>query len=87
MTEDQAIKAASQRREFPETMEIMGRIREALAAKLFLTPVNARDEREALYIRVQAIDAMTGEMSNILTTTASEKDIAEYVESLATTGK
>lgn len=87
MTEDQAIKAASQRREFPETMEQLGRIRDALAAKLFTTPISAKDVREDIYTRVQAIDALTAEMSNILTTTASEPQIAAYVESLATTGK
>jgi len=68
-------------------MEIMGRIREALAERLFKTPVGAHIEREEIFLRVQTIDAMTGEMDQILRTAGSEQDITAYVESLATTGK
>lgn len=85
MTEEQAAKASAQRREFPETMEIMGRIRAALAERLFKTAITAKDEREDLFLRVQAIDAMTGEMQTLLAGAASEAEIAAYVESLATT--
>lgn len=86
MTEEQQIKANAQRREFPETMEIMARIRAALAERLFKTAVNAHIEREELFLRVQTLDAMTTEMGNLLATNASEDAINEYVESIATTG-
>lgn len=85
MTEEQALKANAQRREFPETMEIMGRVRAALAEAVFKTPIAAKDIREDLYTRVQAIDAMTDEMGKLLATNASEDAIKAYVEELATT--
>lgn len=87
MTEEQAKKAQAQAREFPEAMEILGRIRDALAAKLFQTAVLDRDTREELYLRVQSLDAMKSEMTSLLAANAGERAIAEYVESLATTGK
>lgn len=68
-------------------MEIMGRIRDALAEKLFQTAVLDRDAREQIYIRVQAIDAMISEMTVILANNASEHSITEYAERLATTEK
>jgi hypothetical protein len=83
MTEDQALKAAAQNREFPETLEIIDRIRNALAAKVFETPVLARDVREELYLRVQSLDAMRTEMQNILTANSSEEAIRAYAEKLA----
>lgn len=86
MTEEQAHKAKAQAREFPETLEIMGRIRNALAAKLFKTALSATQEREDLYLRVQTLDAMTDEMAQLLASNAGEKAITEYVESFATTG-
>jgi hypothetical protein len=43
MTEAEKLRA--QMREFPEAMEIIGRIRAALAESLFLTPIGAKDER------------------------------------------
>lgn len=85
MTEEQARKAQAQSREFPETMEIMDRIRNALAERVFKTPVNAVQERENLYLRVQTLDAMKAEMESLLAGTASEKAVQEYVSSLATT--
>lgn len=85
MTEEQARKAQAQAREFPETMEIMVRIRDALAAKLFETAVLDRDTREELYIRVQSLDAMKTEMAKLLTSKAGDEAIQEYVESLTTT--
>lgn len=87
VTEDQAKKAQAQAREFPETMEILGRIRDALAAKLFQTAVLDRDTREELYLRVQSLDAMKTEMAALLAASAGDKAIQEYVESLATTEK
>lgn len=83
--EERKAKARAQAREFPETMEIMGRVREALAASLFKTPVAAKDIREDLYTRVQAIDALIGEMDRILNEIKSDTDITAYVESIATT--
>lgn len=85
MTEEQVRKARAQSKEFPEAMEIMGRVREALAASLFKTPVAAKDIREDLYTRVQAIDALIGEMGHILNEIKSDTDITAYVEKLATT--
>jgi len=87
MTEDQARKAKGQDREFPETMEILARVREALAARLFLTAIGEAAIREDLYTRVQALDALQTEMAAILATNASEKAMAEYAESIAPTGK
>lgn len=87
MTEEQALKARSQAREFPETMEIMARIRAALADRVFKTPISAQTEREDLYLRVQTLDAMMEEMQSLLTTGASEKAVDEYAEQIATTGK
>lgn len=83
MTEEERLKAARQKREFPETMEIMDRLRSALADRVFKTPVSARDEREDLYTRVQALDALKTEMKTILTATASEDAVEEYLKGLA----
>jgi hypothetical protein len=84
---DEARKAQAQVREFPETMEIMWRIRNALAETLFQTDVLDSDTREQIYIRVQALDTMTAEMAQLLAANAGEKVIQEYVEKIATTGK
>ena len=86
MTEDQARKAQAQAREFPETMEILAKVRAALAEQVFLTPVNASAQREDLYTRVQAIDALIGEMNAILTGIKSDEEYRKYAESVATTG-
>lgn len=85
MTEDQARKAQAQAqaREFPETIEILERVRAALAEQVFKTPVTAAAQREDLYTRVQALDALLNEMTAILASNASEKAITEYAESLA----
>lgn len=87
MTEEQARKAQAQAREFPETMEILDRVRAALAEQVFLTPISASAIREDLYTRVQAIDALRTEMNTILTGIKAEKDYREYAESIATTEK
>ena len=87
MTEDQARKAQAQAREFPETLEILTRVREALAARLFLTNVADSAIREDIFTRVQAIDALRDEMAQILAANASERAIEEYAERIATTGK
>jgi Trp operon repressor len=60
MTEEQARKAKPKASEFPETLEILAKVRAALAEQVFLTPVNASAVREDLYTRVQAIDALMG---------------------------
>lgn len=85
MTEEQTLKAQAQAREFPETMEIMGRIRDALAAQLFKTKVSETQIREDLYLRVQTLDAMKNEMGILLAEGASEIAINEHIKSLATT--
>lgn len=82
MTEDQARKAQAQSREFPETMEILGRVREALAARVFTTTVAEQAVREDLYTRVQALDALRDEMAGILANHAGQKAIEAYVEDL-----
>lgn len=87
MNEDLARKAQAQAREFPETMEILARIRTALAERVFITSVNDTQERENLYLRVQAIDAMMGEMQLLLATSASTDVIEEYAKHFATTGE
>lgn len=87
MTEDQARKAQAQGREFPETLEILAKVRTALAEQVFLTPVNASAVREDLYTRVQAIDALCKEMSTILTGIKADADYRAYAESIATTEK
>lgn len=87
MTEDQAVKARAQSREFPETMEILAKVRTALAEQVFLTPVSASAVREDLYTRVQAIDALIAEMDTILTGIKSDDAYREYAERLATTEK
>lgn len=83
MTEEQARKAQAQAREFPETMEILGRVRDALAARVFTTTLADQAIREDLYTRVQAIDALRDEMAAILASHAGEKAIEAYVEQLA----
>jgi hypothetical protein len=83
MTEDQARKAQAQNREFPETLEIIDRIRDALAAQVFKTPVLATQVREELYLRVQSLDAMKAEMQSLLTANSSEEAIRAYAEQLA----
>lgn len=87
MTEDETRKAKAQFREFPESMEIMDRIRGALAEKMFKTDVLDTKLREEIFLRVQTLDAMKQEMISILAGNASEQDIAAYIEKLATTGK
>jgi len=87
LTEDQARKSQAQQREFPETLEILARVREALAAQVFKTPVSANDAREDLYTRVQALDALRDEMATILASNASERTIEEYAASVATTAE
>ena len=86
MTEEQALKAKAQAREFPETIEIMSRIRAAMAERLFKTAIADTQIREDLYLRVQTLDAMKDEMQMLLANDAGEKAIEAYVESLATTG-
>lgn len=83
MTEDQARKAQAQNREFPETMEILGRVRDKLAAQVFVTTISASAAREDLYTRVQALDALRSEMAKIMAVNASETAIQAYVEELA----
>lgn len=87
MTEEQARKAQAQAREFPETMEILAKVRAALAEQVFLTPISASAVREDLYTRVQAIDALRVEMDSILTGFRADKDYREYAESVATTAE
>lgn len=87
MTEEQARKAQAQAREFPETMEILTRVRAALAEQVFKTPISASAQREDLYTRVQAIDALTAEMQTILTGIQADKAYREYAESIATTAE
>lgn len=87
MTEEQARKARAQSREFPETLEILGRVRNALAAELFRTKLSEREVREDIYTRVQALDALKNEMATILASNGSEDVIEAYLESIATTGK
>jgi len=87
LTEDEARKAQAQNREFPETLEVLGRVRDALASKLFLTTLDQQPVREDIYTRVQALDALRDEMARILATNASEKDIEAYLQTLPTTGK
>jgi hypothetical protein len=83
MTEEQARKASAQQREFPETLEILSRVRTALAEQVFKTPVSAKDTREDLYTRVQALDALSAEMASILASNASDRAIEEYAELIA----
>lgn len=87
MTEEQAREAQAQAREFPEALKIIDRIRAALAERVFQTAISAQQEREDLYTRVQALDALKSEMESLLANSASEKAITEYIESLATSGK
>lgn len=87
MTEEQARKAQAQQREFPETMELLGRVREALAARVFTTNIADTAIREDLYTRVQALDALSGEMASILANNAGQHAIEEYAERIATTEK
>lgn len=83
MTEDQARKAQAQQREFPETMEILGRVRDALAARVFQTKVADQAIREDLYTRVQTLDALRDEMALILANNAGEEAIEAYIATLA----
>lgn len=83
MTEDEKRKLQAQTREFPETVEIIDRIRDALAARLFKTAVLDSKSREEIYLRVQSLDAMKEEMQRILAEGASEKAIEAYAASLA----
>lgn len=87
MTEEQALEAKAQEREFPKTMEILAKVRAALAEQVFKTPISASAQREDLYTRVQAIDALTHEMQTILTGIQSDKDYRQYAESIATTAE
>lgn len=87
MTEEQARKAQAQSKEFPQTKEILAKVRTALAEQVFLTPVNASAAREDLYTRVQAIDALMVEMDTILTGIKSDEAYRKYAESIATTEK
>lgn len=87
MTEEEARKADAQNREFPETIEILGKLRDKLAERLFQTNIADKDLREDIYTRVQALDALRNEMAAILTANGSEKQMRAYIESLATTGK
>lgn len=87
MTEAEAIKAAAQKREFPETMEIFARIRAAMAEQLFKTKVSETVIREELFLKVQTLDAMIGEMEMLLANSASEDAVTDYIEALATTGE
>ena len=87
MTDAEAKKARAQDREFPETLEILGRIRTALATRMFQTNVGDSTEREAIFLRVQTIDAMTQEIEEILRTNKAGKELDEYAAKFATTEK
>lgn len=85
MTEEQASrKASAQVREFPEAMEMMARIRAAMAARLFETDVGQSEVREGLYLRVATLDAMMKEMQGLMADAAGDKAIQVYVEELVT---
>ena len=68
-------------------MEILTKVRDALAEQVFKTPVSASAVREDLYTRVQAIDALTAQMGSILTGIRSDEEYRKYAESVATTGE
>lgn len=78
------LKRAAQMREFPQTMAIMERIRDAMAAQVFVTKLGDVDMREALYLRVQTLDAMMEEMATLLRDNAGQAEIDKYVKELAT---
>ena len=80
MTEAEKLQA--QVREFPEAMAIIDRIRAALAEALFLTPIGAKDEREAMYLRVATLDVMKSEMQALMNEGAGSKAIQAYVDEL-----
>jgi hypothetical protein len=87
VTEEQARKAKAQDREFPETMELLKRVRDALAAQVFRTPLSASAQREDLYTRVQALDALKPKWRPYLASNAGEKAIEAYAEELAKPAK
>lgn len=81
-------KLAAQMREFPQTMEMMQRIRDAMAAQVFLTKLGDVTIRENLFLRVQTLDAMMSQMAELLRLGADEKLIEAHIKSLtATTGE
>lgn len=85
MTEDQARKVEAQSREFPHTLEIIQRVRDAMAAQLFQTKVGESAIREGIFLRVQTLDAMMMEMQGIMRLKGDDKAIEEYVKRLAAT--
>lgn len=84
---DARMKRIEQMREFPQTMEMMQRIRDAMAAQVFVTKIGDTAIREALFLRVQTMDAMMAEMAEILRLGADEKLIEDHIKKLATTGE
>lgn len=84
MTEDEVGKVRAQAREFPETIVILAKVREAMVTRLFKTTQDASLERERLYQAVQILDAMTGQMETVLSSNASSDAIASYIESINT---
>lgn len=83
MTEEEQKTRKAQLREFPETMAALLRVREALAARVFKTPVSASKEREDLYTRVQALDAMLPEMMTVLNGATDDDAIEAYAKAVA----
>jgi hypothetical protein len=65
----------AQAREFPETIALFDRIRAAMAERLFATPLGAAVEREMLYTKVQALDALKGEMVALLNANPEAVDL------------
>lgn len=84
MTEDQQRKLSAQSREFPETLEIIQRVRDAMAAQLFQTKIGEVAIREGIFLRVQTLDAMMTEMQSILRLKGDEAAVEAYVKSLTT---
>lgn len=86
MTEDDLKrKLTAQKREFPETMDLLAKVRAALAEKVFTLPITDAVGREAMCLRVQTLDAMIGEMKTLLTHGANQDAIDAYAKQFATT--
>jgi hypothetical protein len=72
-------RASQAKLELRETEEAFRRVREAMVAQLFASPVTAALEREKLYLGVQALDAVREVLARVVDAGEIEAAAAEAV--------
>jgi hypothetical protein len=70
--------------ELAETESAYSDVRAALVARLFVSPLQAADERERLYLAVQVLDAVRARMKAVVAGHSDSEAIEDFVASMRT---